>query len=259
MRQMAVFGLKNYKGSCWVNACLQGIFRIPELQKRYSSDNADKSNPIDVCLEGIWGSKGEEGLKDFFECVKTHTMPAGDGIGDSHELLQYLCDKLPYLDNLCRFKIANSIECITCKNKEIKEDTSIEYSLSSSGKHVPISDCIRESVVPNMIADWKCDKCHNKGCSKQQLIGSFPKVMIFHMVTPNASIDYSSILVLNNKKYALMSVLCYNGAHWWTRARNMPPGSPWYTFDDQMITEHSAKQFPVSNMMRILIYYRLED
>lgn len=256
---MVVFGLKNYKGSCWVNACLQSIFRIPELQDRYSSDQSDKLNPIDLSLETIWGSKGEEGLQDFFECVKTHTMPAGDGIGDSHELFQYLCDKLTYLDVLCRFKIANSVQCTGCKDTIVHEDSVIEYSLTSSGNHVPISDCIRESVVPTYISDWKCEKCKHKGCLRQQLIGSFPKVMIFHMVTPNASVDYSSILVLNNKKYALIGIVCYNGAHWWTRARNMPPGSPWYTFDDQVVTEHSGKQFPVSNMMRLLIYYRLED
>ena len=31
-------------------------------------------------------------------------MPAGQGIGDSHELLVHLCDKLSYLDQLFRFK-----------------------------------------------------------------------------------------------------------------------------------------------------------
>ncbi len=254
-----MFGLKNFRGSCWVNACLQGIFRIPELQQRYSNSQANPDNIIDVCLQNIWKSNGEDGLKDFFESVKTHTMPAGNGIGDSHELLQYLCDRLPLLDELCRFKIANSIECVSCKDLNIKEDSVVEYSLTSDGKHIPISQCISASVIPNAITDWVCDKCNKKGCMQQQLIGSFPKVMCFHMVSPNASVDYSSILVLNGKRYALLSIICYNGSHWWTRGRNMPPGSSWYTLDDTSIVDHGAKQFPVSNMMRILIYYRLED
>jgi len=254
-----VFGLQNIRGSCWINACLQGIFRIPELQTRYSTKQADKENPLDLAIQKIWLSKGEDGLKDFFEIIRTVDMPAGRGIGDSHELLNCLCDKLPFLDELCRFKIANAVECINCKAKEVREDSVTEFSLTSDGSHVPISDCIRASVLPNEISDWKCEKCLKLGCTKQQLISTFPKVMAFHMVSPDKSIDYSSILILNNRKYALLSVICYNGSHWWTRGRNMPPGLSWYTFDDQTVSEHSSKQFPVSNMMRILIYYRLEN
>lgn len=254
-----MFGLQNFSGSCWVNACLQAIFRFPTVQHRYDNNLADKENPIDVALETIWVSKGKLGLKDFFHSVRTATMPAGQDIGDSHELLQYLCDKLPFLDELCRFRVANTVECVNCKHKDIHEDSVIEYSLSSDGKHIPISECIMATVVPNTILDWTCDKCSKRGCIKQYLIGTFPKVMTFHMVSPNATVDYSSILILNSKRYALMSVICYSGSHWWTRGRNMPPGSSWFTFDDQTVTDHGAKQFPVSNMMRILIYYRLED
>ena len=254
-----MFGLRNFRGSCWVNACLQGFFRLPEVQTRYSNNTYEKSNVIDECLYKIYKSKGEEGLKDFFEAVRTETMPAGKDIGDSHELFAYLCDKLPFLDHLCRFKIADVIECCTCKNREIKEDSVVEYSISSNGKFIPLSECISESVIPHKIDDWVCDKCKSLGCTKQQLIGSFPKVMLFHMVTPEASVNYSTILILNNKKYALLSIICYTGGHWLTHGRFMPPGSPWYTFDDQSIIEHGSKQFPVSNKMRILIYYRLED
>jgi uncharacterized UBP type Zn finger protein len=258
-KRKEMFGLQNFNGSCWVNGCLQSLFRIPEVQYRYSNNQADKSNQIDVALENIWISKGKIGLKDFFSVVQTSTMPAGQGIGDSHELFQYLCDKLPYLDELCRFKVADTIECVSCKSKEIKEDSVTQFNIVSEGNHIPISQCIMNTVIPNTISDWVCDKCTKKGCTRQHLIGSFPKVMMFYMVSSNGSIDYSSLLILNNKKYALSSVVCYNGSHWWTRARNMPPGSSWYTLDDQQVTDHGGKQFPVSNMMRILIYYRLED
>lgn len=254
-----IFGLQNFNGSCWVNACLQAVFRLPEVQNRYSNTQADTSNEIDVSLETIWKSKGSVGLKDFFDVVHTSTMPAGNGIGDSHELFNFLCDKLPYLDKLCRFKVADTIECVSCKEKDVKEDTVIEYTISTNRYHIPISQCILDTVVPTTITDWKCDKCQKKGCSRQHLIGTFPKVMVFYMSSQTGSIDYSSLLVLNSKKYTLSSIVCYNGSHWWTRGRNMPPGSSWYTLDDQHITDHGSKQFPVSNMMRILIYYRLED
>jgi uncharacterized UBP type Zn finger protein len=258
-KKKEMFGLQNFNGSCWVNACLQAVFRFPEVQQRYSNNQSDKTNPIDVSLENIWISRGKIGLKDFFDVVRTATMPAGKGIGDSHELFSFLCDKLPYLDDLCRFKVADTIECISCKNKDIREDSLIQYTVTSNGKHVPISQCIMNTVTPNIIADWNCDKFKNKCCTRQHLIGIFPKIMIFYMSSSDGSIDYSSLLVLNNKKYALSSVVCYNGSHWWTRGRNMPPGSSWFTLDDQSVTEHGSKQFPVSNMMRILIYYRLED
>jgi uncharacterized UBP type Zn finger protein len=254
-----MFGLQNFKGSCWVNSCIQGIFRIPEVQTRYDKEEHDSSNILDSSLYKVWSSKGQNGLKDFFESVKMDTLPAGRDIGDSHELLMYLCDKLPFLDTLCRFKIADSIVCNNCSKKELKEDSVTEYSLSSEKSMTPISECILKSVSPHTIDDWKCETCKHEGCTKQQLIGSFPKIMIFHKISTDSSINYSSILSLNGNQYALISVSCYNGYHWWSYGRNMPPGSSWYTLDDNNIVEHGHKQFPVSGNMRLLIYYRLEN
>jgi ubiquitin C-terminal hydrolase len=254
-----MFGLQNFRGSCWVNTCIQAVLRIPEVQERYSKNEHDSSNFLDEALYKIWASKGEHGLKNFFESVKLDTLPAGRDIGDSHELLMYLCDKLPFLDTLCRFKIADSIMCKNCGKKELKEDSVTEYSLSSENSMTPISECILNSVKPYDIDDWKCETCKKEGCTKQQLIGTFPKVMIFHKISTHSSINYSSILGLNGKQYALLSVSCYNGSHWWSYGRNMPPGSSWYTLDDMNITEHGPKQFPVSGNMRLLIYYRLEN
>lgn len=254
-----MFGLQNFAGSCWVNACLQAVFRIPEVQTRYEDKEHDPANKVDACLQVIYESKGRDGLQEFFESVRTEAMPAGRSIGDSHELLVYLCDKLPFLDKLCRFKTADSIACDSCSQKDIREDTVMEYSLTSFGKRVPISDCIMSTVVPYRVPDWVCDKCKNSGCTKQQLIGTFPQVMIFHMISTDASVDYSSILSLNKNKYALLSVSCYNGSHWWGYGRNMPPGSSWYTLDDTSVVEHGPKEFPISGKMRLLIYYRLEN
>lgn len=254
-----MFGLRNYRGSCWVNTCIQAIFRIPEVQERYNTESIDKENIIDECLCKIWKTKGEDGLKELFDAVRTKVMPAGNGIGDAHELLQYLCDKLPFLDNLVRFKIADSIECINCETKEIKEDSVIEFPITSDVKNYPIIDCITESVKENIINEWKCEKCNKLGCKKRQLIGTFPKVMVFHMIPTEGSVDYPSILALNKHQYALISVSCYNGMHWWGYGRNIPPGSSWFTTNDLVLQEHGPKQFPLSNKMRLLIYYRLEN
>jgi ubiquitin C-terminal hydrolase len=255
-----MFGLQNYRGSCWVNGALQALFRIPDVQDRYTNNTFEKDNVIDQCLYALWKSKGEHGLKDFFEAVRTDTMPAGLDIGDSHELIHYLCDKLPFLDKLLRFKVAHSIECIKCKKKSVTEDSVIEFSLDSAeGHNIPLSDCIAKTVEPYIINEWVCEYCKTKGGNRQQLIGSFPQCMMFHAPLSNTTIQYPSILVLNKHKYALSSVVCYNGAHWWAYGRDMPPGTPWYAFDDERVREHSPKQFPVSTNMRIMIYYRLDE
>ena len=254
-----MFSLANNSGSCWVNACLQCIFRIPEVQERYSNQNQDKENPIDQALSLIWTSKGESGLDELYKSVHTKLTPAGRGIGDSHELLVKLCDKLPFLEKLCRFKIADSIKCKNCSFEQLKEDSVTEYSLSTISRKVPIANCILNSVTPHTIDEWKCEKCEKTGCIKQQLIGSFPKVMVFHLVNPSfSSVEYSSILSLNKNQYALVGVCCFNGGHWWSYGRNMPPGSDWYTLNDRQITQHGPREFPLSEKMRVLIYYRLD-
>ena len=241
-----------------MNTCLQCIFRIPEVQQRYSGDTYDKNNLIDTSLYKIWSTQGGDGLLQFYQAVKSDLMPAGNGVGDSHELLQFLCDKLPFLDQLMRFKIAEIITCKSCNEREIKNDTLIEFELSSTETNCPISTAISHTVKPFDIDDWKCDKCKELGCTKQVLIGSFPKVMVFHMIPTHGSIEYSSILVLNKMQYALVSIGCYNGSHWWGYGRNMPPGTSWYTIDDTRVEQHKPNEFPISNRMRMLIYYRLE-
>lgn len=241
-----------------MNTCLQAFFRIPDVQQRYDSEMFAPDNDIDSCLHKIWKSKGDIGLREFFDSVRTATMPAGHGIGDAHELFQYLCDKLKFLDELCRFKIADSITCKSCRNKEIKEDSVCEFSISTDKRNTPLTTSIAQTVTAHEIDTWKCEKCNSLGCRKQQLIGTFPKVMVFHMIPTHGSIDYSSILVLNGKQYALIAVSCFNGGHWWGYGRNMPPGSSWYTLNDTQVGEHGPKQFPVAHNMRLLIYYRLD-
>ena len=255
-----MFGLHNYSGSCWVNAALQAFFRLPDVQERYTNSTFEKSNVVDSCLYRIWTSKGEDGLKDFFEAVRTDTMPAGLDIGDSHELFQYMCDKLPFLDELCRFKIAHSMECSNCKKKTLKHDSVIEFSLDVVlGKNATLANCIGQTVQPYTVDEWVCEDCKKTGGVRQQLIGTFPKCIMFHAPLAHTAIDYSSILMMNKRKYALSSVVCFNGGHWWTYGRNMPPGSSWYNLNDTHVSEHGPKQFPVSPQMRMLIYYRLDE
>jgi len=253
------FGLRNQRGSCWVNATLQSIFRLPEIQDRYENDKADENNPVDLCLQEIWCSRGDEGLKALYECVKTGLMPAGEGIGDSHELLEFLCDKLPFLDKLCRFKMSHQVKCVNCDYSDLRTDSLIEFSVTPTAKKQGLISCIGAAVQPVSIPDWTCEKCKGKGCSKQLLMATFPDVFVFHCTTLDTSVSYSPLLNINGNRYALSSVVCFNGGHWWTYGRSQPPGSNWVEFDDQRVQDHGPNNFPLSDTMRLLFYYRLKE
>jgi ubiquitin C-terminal hydrolase len=253
------FGLRNQRGSCWVNATLQALFRLPEVQDRYENDKADENNPVDLCLQEIWCSRGDEGLKGLYECVKTALMPAGEGIGDSHELLEFLCDKLPFLDKLCRFKMSHQVKCSNCDYSDLRTDSLIEFSVTPTAKKQGLISCIGQSVQPVSIPDWTCEKCKGKGCTKQLLMATFPDVFVFHCTTLNTSVSYSPLLNINANRYALSSVVCFNGGHWWAYGRPQPPGSSWVEFDDQRVQDHGPNNFPLSDTMRLLFYYRLKE
>lgn len=255
-----MFGLRNKNGSCWINAALQAVFRIPDLQKRFEDGEEDSKYPVETCLAEIYGSRGDEGLKAFYECVKTSPhMPAGEDIGDSHELIEFLADKVPFLDKLLRFRVANMIKCNNCSHQETKPDTLTEFSIAPTQKKQTVSDAISEAVRPLSIPDWKCDKCGKLGCTKQLLLAEFPQILMFHQTSIGTSTSYTPVLVLNKIRYALMSVVCFTGGHWFTWGRNLPPGQPWYRLDDGHIQSHAANFFPLADNMRLLLYYRLNE
>jgi ubiquitin C-terminal hydrolase len=252
-----MFGLRNINGSCWINAALQAVFRIPDLQQRFNENEEDTTNPIEACLSEVWGSKGEDGLKDFYACVRTTHMPAGEGIGDSHELIEFLSDKVPFLDKLMRFKIVNKIQCSNCPYTDMRPDSLTEFSISPSSRKQTVSEAIGEAVQPLDIPDWECEKCTKRGCTKQMLLAEFPQVMIFHQTTVGTTISYTPMLVVNKQRYALLAVVCFTGGHWFTWGRDMPPGQPWYRLDDTHTQSYAGNFFPLADSMRLLVYYRL--
>lgn len=252
-----MFGLRNQSGSCWVNATLQAVFRIPEVQVRYTESELAPINPIDASLHEIWSTQGDEGLKDFYACVKTAVMPAGEGIGDSHELLAFLCDKLPYLDSLLRFKVGNKVTCNACKHSSTVVDSLVEFSISPSGRGQTLVENVGHAVTPTVVPDWTCDTCKGKGCTKQLLMSTFPDIFAFHITSLKSSVSYSPVLILNGFKYGLLSIVCWNGGHWWTYGRTM--GGEWAEYDDSNVRTHGKTKFPLSDNVRLLFYYRIKE
>ena len=249
-----MFGLRNIHGSCWVNACLQALFRLPDTQRLYQTE---QTHPLDRALATIWTSQGTRGLDDLFPLIQRPNLPAGQSIGDSHECMSMLCDQLPWLDTLFRFKTGERIRCQSCGHETLHEDTSIDLHIHPSKANLTLREALSEVVVPRTIDHWTCSHCSRRtSCITQTLLGSFPQAWMFVVSRP---IRYASTLVINGHTYALSSVMCYNGAHWWTYGRNMPPGSPWATFDDTHVRPHRGDEFPVSESMRVLLYYRLGE
>jgi len=250
-----MFGLPNNRGSCWVNAALQGLFSCPVLMDHYKEHAPDSANPVDVALHTVYNSKGTSGLRELYGEVRTVHMPAGQNIGDSHELIVHMCDKLPWLDKAFRFEIGDRIECSHCGDVQLKTDTTIDLNLMPSAPNIPILQAIQEYITPHVISDWKCDKCNERGCKKQVLFGGFPKVLMIWS-TP---VEYSSVIVINNKPYTLFGVVCFNGGHWKTYARKLPPGNPWTILDDQLVVPMESRKFPLDKTMRILLYFLTEN
>jgi uncharacterized UBP type Zn finger protein len=250
-----MFGLQNFRGSCWVSACLQGIFRIKDVQDRYSKNEADKENPVDVSLQTIWNSNGRDGLRDFFASVKNEFLPTGRNIGDSHELLVYLLDKLPWLDKLFRFKVTERVSCTSCTYSSLVESSVLEFSLYPTDKTQAVVECIADKVKEFVATDSKCEKCTTHPYKIQLLLNTFPKVLLLHVYSdPSKNTVYSSLLTINSNQYSLMSIMSFNGGHWWAYGRNNV-GDSWFTLDDMNVTQHKPSEFPLSNTMRILIYY----
>jgi len=245
-----MFGLHNYSGSCWVNACLQGIFRIPDLQLSFQKDS---EIVIQESLRKIYNSNGSEGLVEFFKVIDHKDLLAGRTIGDSHELLIYLLDKLPWLEDLCKFQTCDKFKCSKCDYESLKEDTKIEISLFPNSDKNTILECLENEIKEENLEDSKCEKCQEK-LTKQLLFKNLPKILIIHVYNhPKNKTDYSSSIIINSKKYILLSALCFNGGHWNCIGRH---NNLWHLFDDTNIRSFKENEFPVSSLMRVLIYYQ---
>jgi ubiquitin C-terminal hydrolase len=83
--------------------------------------------------------------------------------------------------------------------------------------------------------------------------------MMFHQTSVNTTVSYTPVLVVNKVKYALFAVVCFTGGHWFTWGRNLPPGQPWYRFDDGHVQPYAANFMPHDDRMRLLMYYRINE
>lgn len=249
-----MFGLRNYGGSCWLNACLQGILRLPELKSRYSGEFVP-INSIDESLHKIWITKGD-GLKELFDAINSSTsaayeMRAGRNVGDSNEAFVYFCDKLPFLDELCRYEIIDKIQC-KCGFTQERKDSLIQFELYPKANSL-LTACIADVVKSEQLDTWKCDQCSERGLAQKEIsMKTFPKIFVFKIMA-NVHFQFSTILIINSIKYQLLSVVSYNGSHWWAHVKE----NNWVILDDTRIRGLHPNQAPSSTTAKMLIYYRI--
>lgn len=257
-----MFGLQNYGGSCWLNACLQSFLRLPEIQSRYTNLDSDMAiNSVDKSLSKIWKSKGSEGLKELFDAIAetnqsvsgskpAYEMLAGQNIGDTNEAFVYFCDKLPFLDLLCRYDIIEKIECKCGFKQEIK-DSHVQFQIYAQEKST-LTSCISDVVKSETLDSWKCDKCLIRGDAQKRIImKTFPKYFVFKIFS-ETDVIFSQNLVINSHKYNLLSISSWNGGHWWAYSKT----DNWVLYDDTRIKELNKNELPSSRQAKMLIYYR---
>ena len=251
-----MFGLKNYGGSCWLNACIQGILRIPIIKQRYSEE-LEPINKVDKSLQTIWKTQGNDGLKDLFDAIgekkdAAYEMLAGKSIGDSNEAFVFFCDTLPFLDKLCRYEIVEKIIC-NCGFHQERQDSHIQFELYPSAKNIPLTTCISDVVKPEVLESWKCDKCSERGnATKQISMKSFPTILVFKLLA-DVPVLYTNILVINSHRYQLCNVISFNGGHWWAYSKDQL----WVMLDDTRVRQLRLNEVPSSQYAKMLIYSRI--
>jgi len=258
-----MFGLRNYGGSCWLNACLQSVLRLPEIRERYSNlDPENTINAVDKSLLKICKTGGQEGLKELFDAISesntsesgskpAYEMLAGKNIGDSNEAFVYLCDKLPFLDSLCRYNFVEKIEC-SCGFEQERPDSHVQFQVYPS-KPSSLIQCISDVVKKESLDSWKCDKCSQRGnATKQIVMKTFPNFFAFKFVL-DQPIVYSNNLIINSHKYQLCSVTSFNGGHWWAYSKD----STWVMYDDTRIHKLKLNESPSPKNTKMIIYYRI--
>jgi len=244
-------GLLNHGTNCYVNAGLQCLLCVPELNEYFLKEDFMKylqdENAIKFCK-----SLSEIYQKIFSNSVSEKVSPKSMidlcpmGQNDTHEffvkkLFPSMCEEnkenektnLKTAEKNCKLEelfggvIVNTIICKTCEFESIKQEAFLDLSLAITGNS--LDDCLEsyfsEENLPES-AEYLCEKCKViRSVCKTTKLSEYPKNLILHLkrLLPGARkitkrIEYSEILDLTKYsidetivKYKLFAVCVHVG------------------------------------------------
>lgn len=161
--------------------------------------------------------------------------------------------------------IINDIKCLKCNNSEQNFEPYNTLSISlPEDSTISLDDCLNNYFEQNEIVNtWKCEKCDNNGCTKNNKFWTIPDHLIIHlkrfkkeentMVKINSHVNFP-LINLNITKYLSPNkqtktnyiydcyAINYHGGnidsgHYWSSCKNLDTN--WYCFNDADISKHS--------------------
>lgn len=181
--------------------------------------------------------------------------------------------------------IINDIKCLKCNNSDQNFEPYNTLSISlPDDSTISLDDCLNNYFEQNEIVDtWKCEKCGNNGCTKNNKLWTIPDHLIIHLkrfkkeeseitkinshvIFPLTNLNITKYISPNKQNKTNYIYDCYainyhggniNSGHYWSSCKNLDTN--WYCFNDADVSKHSNESFEsqlVTKDAYILFYQR---
>ncbi len=176
-KSISVSGLPNVGGSCYMNASLQCLFRIPEFACFIESAKKDKKESplLWRCkqLVGIVADRREievvwAAATELFQCMNKQLFNKfDDQQEDAFDFFVRLIDRVQLFQHLFRFSINTTIYCTQCNNV-LRSANQIMYDL-------PLN-AFQPQIINNICCSYCC--CFDAKAKKEVTLNSYPPYLL---------------------------------------------------------------------------------
>jgi len=162
--------------------------------------------------------------------------------------------------------IINDIKCLKCNNSEknFEPYNTLSIDLPEENSTASLDDCLKKYFEQNEIVNtWKCEKCNNNGCLKNNKLWTIPNHLIIHLKRfkkeekgiskinshinfPLTNLNITKYLSPNKQNKSNYIYDCYainyhngniNNGHYWSACKNLDKN--WYCFNDANVSKYS--------------------